>query len=798
MFTLMFPCVAVFAVRVSAVSVPLCAPCAVTLSAYIAANLPAAASAGGRAAVASFHIFRSFRRRALPVRQGGRMRFSFDKAACQNTRRALHREWLLANRQGDCSCSSILCCNTRKYHGLLAVNTQHGRHILLSTLEESVCGGGREFFFSTRQHPGTLYPNGHEYLEAFHLDQWPQSLYRVGEVSLGREVLLSRTTGRVLLRYELRGPEGMPALTLRLRPLLAFRSVHALTRANAALRQDTSAMPGGFGIRPYESLPPLYVQASTCGVPAQDAGDAVAIPLAGRKTQQSDPAVNFTPAPDWCRNVEYFEERERGFDYSEDLFMPGVLEITLPPLPQGGYVYVAAGTEPCAEDLCQLWKAESSARIAEHHKGGGLMGQLAQAGGQFCITSPSGRPAVLAGYPWFGAWGRDTLISLPGLTFHAGRAEFGLSVLAEMGRHIRNGLIPNMFSESGEHAYNSVDASLWYAFALQQMLATVSDGLTWAHSHAWEALKAIIKGYRRGPGMGIFVDAEGLLHAGDVHTQLTWMDAQAGGSPVTPRHGCPVEVNALWYNTLAFADSLAAAFREPPLTGERQRGALRDAFLRRFWTNEDGGHLGDVWRDGQLDSSVRPNQIFAVSLPHAVLTDECHAQVVECVRNRLLTPFGLRTLAPDAPAYEGRYGGNARSRDAAYHQGTVWPWLLGHYADALLQTAWDMNGAVQGLLELVTPLFCKHLCEAGIGSISEVFDGSPPYAPGGCTAQAWSVGECLRMLKKLQKTAPEIYSQWERQVAHCLAHPTSGDKTGVCRAIMTLGPVTADSEEQVF
>ncbi|WP_374291145.1 amylo-alpha-1,6-glucosidase [Desulfovibrio desulfuricans] len=726
------------------------------------------------------------------------MRFNFDKAACQNTRRALHREWLLANGQGDCSCSSILCCNTRKYHGLLAVNTQYGRHILLSTLEESVCGGGREFFFSTRQHPGTLYPNGHEYLEAFHLDQWPQSVYRVGEVSLGREVLLSRTTGRVLLRYELRGPKGLPALTLRLRPLLAYRSVHALTRANAALRQDTSAMPGGFGIRPYESLPPLYVQASTCGVPAQDAGDAAAITLAGRKTRQGDPAVSFTPAPDWCRNVEYFEERERGFDYSEDLFMPGVLEIALPPLPQGGYVYVAAGTEPCAEDLCRLWETESRARIAEHHKGGGLMGQLAQAGGQFCITSPSGRPAVLAGYPWFGAWGRDTLISLPGLTFHAGRAEFGLSVLAEMGRHIRNGLIPNMFSESGEHAYNSVDASLWYAFALQQMLATVSDGLTWAHSHAWEALKAIIKGYSRGPGMGIFVDAEGLLHAGDAHTQLTWMDAQAGGSPVTPRHGCPVEVNALWYNTLAFADSLAAAFREPPLTGERQRAALRDAFLRRFWTHDDGGHLGDVWRDGQLDTSVRPNQIFAVSLPHAVLADECHAQVVECVRNRLLTPYGLRTLAPDAPAYVGRYGGNAQSRDAAYHQGTVWPWLLGHYADALLQTAWDMNGAVQGLLELVTPLFCKHLCEAGMGSISEVFDGSPPYAPGGCTAQAWSVGECLRMLKKLQKAAPEIYSQWERQVAHCLAYPASGDKTGVCRAIMTLGPATADSEERVF
>ena len=722
------------------------------------------------------------------------MRFSFDKAACQNTRRALHREWLLANERGDCSGSSLLCCNTRKYHGLLIVNTPHGRHVLLSALEESVCGGGREFFFSTRQHPGTLYPNGHEYLEAFQLDQWPQSTYRVGEVSLSREMLLARDKSLLLVRYELRGPEDIPPLTLRLKPLLAYRNIHALTRANPALRADTIAVPGGFSIRPYESLPPLYIQA------AGDSGKAcsMAVNAEGAATsEKSGPhaAASFVAEPDWCRNVEYFEERERGFDDSEDLFMPGTLEIALPSLPQGGYVYVAAGTEACGENLRALWETESRARTDAHLAGGGLAGQLAQAGGQFCITTPSGRSTVIAGYPWFDDWGRDTLISLPGLAFYAGREEFGLRVLAEVGRHIRNGLVPNMFSESGEHAYNTVDASLWYAFALQQAIAIVPDGLAWARQHAWDALKAIIKGYRKGPGMGIFVDAEGLLHAGDAHTQLTWMDAQVNGSPVTPRHGCPVEINALWYNTLAFGDSLAAAFQEPLLTGERQRAAMRDAFLRRFWTTEAGGYLGDVWRNGQLDRSVRPNQIFAVSLPHAVLADDFQPQVVECVRNRLLTPFGLRTLAPDAAAYKGRYEGNGESRDAAYHQGTVWPWLLGHYADALLHTAWDMDGAVQGLLDMVTPLFCQHLCEAGLGSISEVFDGSPPYNPGGCTAQAWSVAECLRMLKKLQKAAPDVYAHWEQREAHCLAHPASGDKTGICRATMTLGVSAPGSEE---
>ena len=722
------------------------------------------------------------------------MRFSFDKAACQNTRRALHREWLLTNGRGDCSGSSILCCNTRKYHGLLAVNTPHGRHILLSTFEESVSGGGREFFFSTRQHPGTLYPNGHEYLEAFLLDQWPQSTYRVGEVSLSREVLLAQEKSLLLLRYELRGPEGIPSLTLRLRPLLAFRNIHALTRANPALRTDAFTVPGGFGVRPYESLPPLYVQAAGDSGKVCSGAETAGSRAAGDKPSPHADA-RFFPAPDWCRNVEYFEERERGFADSEDLFMPGTLEIALPPLPQGGYVYVAAGTEACGEDLRALWTEESRARTVAHLAGGGLAGQLAQAGGQFCITTPSGRATVIAGYPWFDDWGRDTLISLPGLTFHAGREGFGLRVMAEVGRHIRNGLVPNMFSESGAHAYNSVDASLWYAFALQQLIPVVPDGLAWVRQHAWDALKSIVKGYRNGPGMGIFVDAEGLLHAGDAHTQLTWMDAQVGGGPVTPRHGCPVEVNALWYNTLAFADSLAAAFHEPLLTGDPQRSAMRDAFLRRFWINDGGGYLGDVWRGGELERSVRPNQIFAVSLPHAVLADDFQPQVVECVRNRLLTPYGLRTLAPDAAAYRGRYEGDGESRDAAYHQGTVWPWLLGHYADALLHTAWDMNGAVQGLLDLVTPLFCQHLCEAGLGSISEVFDGSPPYNPGGCTAQAWSVAECLRMLKNLRNAAPGVYAQWERRVAYCLAHPASGDKTGVCRATMTLGAAAPGSEE---
>ena len=697
------------------------------------------------------------------------MRFSFDKAACQNTRRALRKEWLLTNGLGDYASSTILYCNTRKYHGLLTVNTPYGRHVLLSALEESIVGGGKEFYLSTRQHPGTLYPHGHGYLEAFRLDQWPQYVYRVGDVRLCREALLVPGESQIVLRWSVRGPTPVLPLTLRLRPLLAYRSFHKLTRANPDLRTDTTPLPDGFSISPYEGLPTLYIQC------------------------QTSQGYAFTPQPDWCRNVEYLEERERGFPYSEDLFIPGTLDVTIPPPAERAEeccVYLVAGTKPCGQDLHQVWEDASRERTRAYKAGGGLAEYLSRAGQQFCIEGPSGRPEVLAGYHWFDAWGRDTLISLPGLTFHAGRTDFGLRILADMGRHVQDGLIPNMFSPQGDHAYNSVDAALWYAFALQSCLEVDADQLAWVRENAWPALKAVISGYRAGEGkarqLDIHVDAEGLLHAGNAHSQLTWMDAQAGNGPVTPRQGYPVEINALWYNTLAFADQLAIWFGEAPLTGDTALRRLRAVFFQRFWIHGGGGYLGDVWRAGKVDASVRPNQIFAVSLPHAILAEEYQAQVVECVRNKLLTPYGLRTLAPDHPHYKGRYDGDPATRDAAYHQGTVWPWLLGHYADALLRTAWDIDGAALALLDTLTPLYCDHISQAGLGSISEIFDGSPPYKPNGCIAQAWSVAECLRLLLRMQKAAPAVYQRWQKLAAHRMAHPVIGDTTGVCRVSMVL------------
>ncbi len=697
------------------------------------------------------------------------MRFSFDKAACQNTRRALRKEWLLTNGLGGYASSSILYCNTRKYHGLLVIATPDGRQVLLSAMEESLFGGGKEFPISTRQHPGVLHPSGHQYLEKFTLDPWPQFTYRVGDVRLRREVLLMQGQNRVLFRWTLEGPPRcharLPQLTLRLRPLLAYRGFHELARANPQVRTHTDAVPGGFAITPYDGMPPLYVQAGSASL--------------------------FTPAPDWFYNVVYFHERERGFPDREDLFQPGVMDIPLPPLPEGGSVYVAVGTEevPAAgknggtTDLEALWRAESEPRGAAHREVRGLIGHLEKAGEQFCVHNTTGAAAVVAGYHWFDAWGRDTLIALPGLAFYGGRTAFGLEVLAQVPASMKNGLVPNCFSDRGAHAYNSADAALWYAFAVQAYLAENPDGYAWVREHAWSALKEIVAGYRKGPGMDIFVDENGLLHAGNGHTQLTWMDAIADGRPVTPRHGCPVELNALWYNTLAFVDHLAHKFDEPEWYAGDLRG-MRQSFFEHFWVARDGGYLGDVWRDGMLDQSIRPNQILAVSLPHPILEEQYRPQVVECVRNRLLTPYGLRTLAPADPAYKGRYEGGPAERDASYHQGTVWPWLLGQYTDGLLRVAWDVDGAARGLLDRVTPLFSDHLMNAGLGSISEIFDASPPARANGTIAQAWSVAECLRMLIRLKRAAPGVYNAWEHRIAHRLAFPSTGDTAGICRVTM--------------
>lgn len=693
------------------------------------------------------------------------MRFVFDKAACQNIRRALRKEWLLTNGLGDYASGTVPGCNTRKYHGLLVTDLANppGRHVLLSTLEESVIAGGREFFFSCRKHPGVYYPPGHEYLEYAETGDWPLFRYRIGPLVFTREIMLARGRSLLLIRYtvdclDLESGEEVPALTLRVKPLLAFRNAHALTRANMDLQVSTFPVGGvspGFSIRPYNALPPLFMQ------------------VHGARS-------SFHPGPDWCRNVDYFMEEERGYPSQEDLFLPGQFDIELTP---GASILLSASTEEIPGPLDELWTAETDCRLALTEQSSSLLGHLRREAARYLIHRPDapvrvqGTSAVTAGYHWFDVWGRDSLIALPGLTFAAGRLHKGEDILAAAGRQMRNGVIPNLFGGAGRRpAFNSVDASLWYVWAVQQMLTWAPEKKAFAYRECWPRIKEILSAYKRGVtgenGAPLArMDEEGMLHTGDASTQFTWMDALADGAPVTPRHGCPVEINALWYNALAFADHLAELYHEPEWRCPEQLRRLRAAFRQRLWVDRGDGRLADVWRDGVRDEAIRPNQIFAVSLPYAPLLPDDWAPVVECVRNFLLTPYGLRTLSPRNPDYRGHCEGNQARRDAAYHQGTVWPWLLGAYGEALLKTAWDARGAATGLLDTLTPLFSTHLADAGLGSISEIFDGNPPHAPGGCIAQAWSVAECYRLLRLIESAEPDVYAGWE---ARLLKNSASG------------------------
>lgn len=658
-----------------------------------------------------------------------------------------NREWLETDGRGGYASTTLPNCHTRRYHGLLVANLRapEGRHLLLSKLEDSLLAEGEEYFFSSHRYPGLLFPPETPILREFLLDLCPRFTYRAGRSIVTKSILMPRGKELLLIRYDLdRCPKGG---LLRLKPFLAFRGYHELTHENSFLHARTERIENGFRIEPYEGMPTLTVQTSRVS--------------------------RFTPSPVWYNRFQYTEERERGFDWEEDLFLPGNLEI---PVEKKCTIILSVShgdTVPHRVPMTARWKTEVVRRgreqAADKREAGGFTGEdrefflaLLRAGRAFLIKTPSERPAVIAGYPWFGSWGRDALISLPGLCFAAGRIGEGIDILTEIGRHEREGLLPNFFSADGApEAYNTVDSSLWYFRAVQELGARcgiVSPDKALIRDRFWPVMKRIIRSFMDGTRFGIGMDARGLLHAGDGLSALTWMDATVGERPVTPRHGCPVEINALWYNALCFTRELEAEFGEPPLFDPDLIPLLRRSFRETFrnW-GEDGasspqGCLGDVFRDGILDTAVRPNQIFAVSLPFSPLDPAEQAAVVRTVREQLLTPCGLRTLSPADPAYRGRYRGNPAERDGAYHQGTVWPWLLGAFGEASLRVAEDPGREKENLLLYLRTFLRQHLVEAGIGSVSEVFDGDAPHRPGGCIAQAWSVAELIRLYTLLGDT----------------------------------------------
>ncbi len=625
------------------------------------------------------------------------------------------RELLLVNASGSYFSTTISGCNTRKYHGcLVAAQPQidDQNHVLISSLDESIFIAGKQLQLAVRQYPGILHPEGHQLLQDFSYEEIPKWRFASEEMEIDKEVVLCRKEDRLLIRYAVR--RAVESLVLRVQPLLACRGVHATRQADTALKVHAEQGKNGTRVKMYREYSPLHFQFSK--------------------------ALDFISHPDWYYNIEYLREMERGYDFREALFTPGCFEVRLK---QGDELFFSAATEEASVRGLKK-KFESEKRSVVPVKT--FEDCLRNAAQQF-IVSRKKRTEVVAGYHWFGRWGRDTFIALPGLTLATDRPRVFKAVIDSSVKELRNGLFPNTGSAAGG-AYNSADAPLWFIWALQQYVRhTGSIRSVW--NLYGSKIIAILSHYRKGTLYGIRMEKNGLVRAGERGHAVTWMDAVVDGKPVTPRIGFPVEINALWYNAVCFAVEGARAWGDDVFLNywEEIPPAVRSSFRAFFW-DEKKGHLADYVGEDYTDWSVRPNQVFSLSLPYSPLDEQQMHSVLNIVDEELLTPRGLRTLSPRHPRYKGEYAGDHRTRDLAYHQGTVWPWLLEHYAEACVRVR-GAKGA-----ELVRSLyenFAQAVSEYGLGTIPELCQGDAPHLPCGAISQAWSVSALLRVKQLLDR-----------------------------------------------
>ena len=627
---------------------------------------------------------------------------------------SLEREWLDANGLGGWASSTVVGCNTRRYHGLLvaALRPPVERIVFWSHSDEEVRWSGGTFPLSTNQYAGAVYPRGYEHQTSFELLPLPTFTYTAGPVMVEKRVWMDWERDTTCVTYENRG--SVP-ITLSVRPLLAFRDYHSLPHANEAANLQVDLQPGRISLQPYAALPRLFFHHN---------------------------AGNVEPTPLWYYRFLYLREQERGLDTEEDLFAAVTLEWELQP-GERARLGATLRDSPLDVDACEIRELQRRQlpQISQDERVN-LLGWTARS---FVVQREPAGKTVVAGYHWFTDWGRDTMIALPGLCMQEGDGQDARAILLEFAAYLDGGMIPNRFPDAGSAPeYNTVDAPLWFIHAVRTYVQRFGDPETLRET-LFPAVQAIIEGYQAGTRYGIRVDADGLVTAGETGVQLTWMDAKVGDYVVTPRSGKPVEINALWYHGLRCAAELAETLGlDDAYSAEAERA--RESFNASFW-NEAAGCLYDVVMPEGPDAKVRPNQVFAVSLRPELLPEERAASVVAALERELLTPYGLRSLSPNDPAYCATYGGDVWHRDTAYHQGTVWAWLIGPYVDALVNVrglSEETRGAARQLLE---PLL-EHLKDAGLGSISEVFDAEPPYRPGGCVSQAWSVAEVLRVYRQ--------------------------------------------------
>ncbi len=667
----------------------------------------------------------------LPAISLSRGELGFDEAA--------RKEWLVVNGLGGYASSTVLGLNTRKYHGLLvsALHPPADRTVCLSKLDDEVVTENTAYPLHSNEFENSIFPQGHLFLKAFSVSPFPKYCYTTEAVEVEKTIFMPNGRNAVATLYKIQARNQSSAF--RIHPLLNFRHYHSVTNMK---KRETDVLQKSNQNR---------VEVATIDP------QVTVILLATEGEFKKRPAL--------IERLFYREEAARMESCFDDCYLPGFFEVQVMPNQMKTFAIVAAAEEDRNAALAALeatgettnavnmlfenkmsTKIQTAERFCNQHErvcGNNWLGWIIQAADTFVVTNAIDSRSIIAGYHWFETWGRDTFISLPGLTLATGRNEDAKRILLGSAKHLRNGIVPNYVSDkASEPVYNTADSTLWFVNAVLQYLGYTGD-FEFVRTHLWEKLKEILEHHIKGTEYGIHVDQDGLLAHGP---QLTWMDCQVDGKPVTPRGGKAVEIQALWYNALRTMQFLADRFGEKRIAQSCSSLAerTRESFNRKFW-NPEKKCFFDTINEWSVETAIRPNQIICASLHYSMINRDKAESMIDVVRRELATPYGLRTLARSEPEYVGVYAGERRKRDQAYHNGTIWPWLLGPFVSAYLKTkGYSKQNRETVFMLFLEPLLSQQIHQAGLGAISEIFDGEPPHTPRGCISQAWSVAEPLR------------------------------------------------------
>jgi predicted glycogen debranching enzyme len=633
----------------------------------------------------------------------------FDKSQLVNLEYSLMREILQTNRAGSYCCTTLAGCNTRKYHGLLVCPNNildGGKHVLLSSLDTTIIQHGASFNLGIHKYQGEQYePKGHKYIRDFEIETLPVTTYRVGGVVLTVERILTEETEQVLIRYTL--VDAHSPTTLQFKPFMAFRNTHTLSHSNLYVNTKYQLSENGISLKLYEGYPDLHLQFS-------------------KKTE-------YIHNPDWYNNIEYIKEKTRGYEYLEDLFVPGYFEVSIK---KGESIIFSASTfETNTKNLKKKFSEELKNRLPRNS----FVSCLVYSAKQFIVKTPRFTD-IQAGYPWYLGRINQTFIALPGLSLALNNPSLIEKIIDTNVTRLHNGLFPKKWGRFGSD-YDSADSPLWFFWSLQN-LAQELGGTKMIWKKYGTHLKSILQAYRHGTDYNIKMLENGLISAHSYGVALTWMNAYAGGMPVTPRYGCTVEINALWYNAICFALEMSKESNDKEFTAQWKdiTSLVEKSFVDIFW-DEQRGYLADCFSNGESDWAIRPNQVIATAMKYSPLNRDMKKSVIGIAKRDLLTPRGLRTLSPNNESYEGTYEGNEEQREHAIHQGTVFPWLIGFFIESYLDL--HQRGGLSFAKSIIEG-FEEEMTTHCIATISEVYNGTPPHIGKGAISQACNVGQLLR------------------------------------------------------